>query len=113
MRPVTVGKCGGNALVDPHAVCADVAALRARGDRVVLVHGGSADIEDLARRLQVPGQWLVAPDGVRTRRTAPAMLEVVTMALAGLTKPRLVTALARHGVDAIGLTGLDAGLLRA
>lgn len=113
MHTVTVVKCGGNALVDPRAVCADVAALTARGDRVVLVHGGSADIEDLARRLRVPSRRLVAPDGVPARHTDPAMLEVVTLALAGLTKPRLVTALVQHGVDAVGLTGLDAGLLRA
>jgi acetylglutamate/LysW-gamma-L-alpha-aminoadipate kinase len=113
MRTVTVIKCGGNALVDPHAVCADVAALTARGEPVVLVHGGSADIEDLAQRLRVPSRRLVAPDGVPARHTDPAMLEVVTLALAGLTKPRLVTALVQHGVDAVGLTGLDAGLLRA
>jgi len=113
MRTVTVIKCGGNALVDPHAVCADVAALTAGGERVVLVHGGSADIEDLARRLSVPSRRLVAPDGVLARHTDPAMLEVVILALAGLTKPRLVTALGQHGVDAVGLTGLDAGLLRA
>jgi [amino group carrier protein]-L-2-aminoadipate 6-kinase len=113
MRTVTVVKCGGNALVDPRAVCADVAALTTRGDRVVLVHGGSADIEDLARRLHVPSRRLVAPDGVPARHTDPAMLEVVTLALAGLAKPRLVTALVQHGVDAVGLTGLDAGLLRA
>src|SRR5262245_47730889 len=113
MPAVTVIKCGSHALADPYAVCADVAALTARGERVVLVHGGSADIDDLAGRLRVPSRRLVAPDGVLARHTDPAMLEVVTLALAGLTKPRLVTALVRHGVDAVGLTGLDAGLLQA
>jgi len=113
MHPVTVVKCGGTIAVDPRAVCADIAALTARGDRMVMVHGGSADIEDLARRLGVPSRRLVSPDGVSARHTDAAMLEVVTLALAGLAKPRLVAALAREGVQAVGLTGLDAGLLRA
>jgi acetylglutamate/LysW-gamma-L-alpha-aminoadipate kinase len=113
MRPITVVKCGGNAAVDPHAVCSDVATLTARGEHVVLVHGGSADIEDLARRLGVPSRRLMSPDGVSARHTDAAMLEVVTLALAGLAKPRLVAALVRAGVDAVGLTGLDGGLLRA
>jgi acetylglutamate/LysW-gamma-L-alpha-aminoadipate kinase len=113
MTGITVVKCGGNAAVDPVAVCADVAELRRRGEPVVLVHGGSADIERLAERLRVSSRRLVAPDGVSARHTDAAMLEVVVLALAGAAKPRLVAALARAGVDAVGLTGLDANLLRA
>lgn len=113
MRPITVVKCGGNAAVDPRAVCADVAARHRRGESVVVVHGGSVDIEDLARRLHVPSRRLISPDGVSARHTDAAMLSVVQLALAGQTKPRLVTELVRSGVDAIGLTGLDGGLLRA
>jgi acetylglutamate/LysW-gamma-L-alpha-aminoadipate kinase len=108
-----VVKLGGNAAVDVATVCADVAALIADGTRVVLVHGGSADIDALAGRLGVPSRRLVAPDGVSTRHTDAAMLEVVVLALAGLTKPRVLAALAAEGVTAAGLTGLDAGLLRA
>lgn len=113
MRRTTVVKCGGNGAVDPQAVCLDVAHLRESGQEVVLVHGGSADIDALAGRLGVPRRKLVAPDGVQARYTDPAMLEVVVLALAGLVKPRLVTALGRLGVTAVGLTGLDGGLIRA
>lgn len=112
MRPVVV-KCGGNGAVDPAAVCADVAELAGAGRPVVLAHGGSADIDSLADRLGVPRRRLVAPDGVTTRHTDGATLEVVQLALAGLVKPRLVRALVAAGVQAIGLTGLDGGLLRA
>lgn len=113
MRDITVVKCGGNSAVDPLAVCEDVARLHREGRAVVLVHGGSADIDQLARRLGVPARRLVAPDGVSARYTDPATLEVVQLALAGLVKPRLVGALVAAGVPAVGLTGLDAGLLRA
>nr|BAV57461.1 LysZ [Streptomyces sp. SANK 60404] len=113
MQDITVVKCGGNAAVDPLAICADVAELVRAGRRVVLVHGGSADIDALAGRLGVPMRRLVSPDGVSARHTDPATLEVVHLALTGLAKPRLVGALAASGVQAVGLTGIDGGLLRA
>lgn len=110
---LTVVKCGGTAGVDAPGVCADVAGMVRAGQRVVLVHGGSAEIGALAGRLGVPERRMVAADGIATRYTDAATLEVVTLALAGAVKPRLVAALARAGVGAVGLTGLDAGLLRA
>lgn len=106
-------KCGGEVALDPAALCADVAALHGAGHQVVVVHGGSADIDRLAERLGVATRHLTAPDGVTARFTDQAAIELVTMALAGVTKPRLVTALLSAGVPAIGLTGLDGGLLRA
>lgn len=112
LAPVVV-KCGGNSAVDATAVCTDVAVLAQGQTPVVLVHGGSAEIENLGRRMGVPDRRLVSPDGVRTRYTDDATLEVVLLALAGSVKPRLVTALAGAGQTAIGLTGLDGSLLRA
>lgn len=111
--PVIVVKCGGNKGVATDRVCADIAALVARGQRIVVAHGGSDDIERLAARMQVPQRTLRAPDGVVTRHTDGPMLETVTLALAGATKPRLVAMLVRRGVAAVGMTGLDGGLLQA
>jgi [amino group carrier protein]-L-2-aminoadipate 6-kinase len=108
-----VVKCGGARGVAEGHVCADVAALVRDGRRVVLAHGGSADIERLAARLGVPQRELVAPDGVVARYTDDATLEILTLALAGAVKPRLVELLAREGVAAVGLTGLDGSLLLA
>jgi acetylglutamate/LysW-gamma-L-alpha-aminoadipate kinase len=113
MDSVLVVKCGGNGAVDAEAVCRDIAKLTRAGRPVVLVHGGSHQIERLAAALNVPLRTQVAPDGVPARHTDEAMLEVVTLALAGLVKPRLVAALSRRGVRAVGLTGLDGELLRA
>ncbi|WP_425922259.1 [LysW]-aminoadipate kinase [Streptomyces sp. FR-108] len=113
MRDILVVKCGGNAAVRSEAICADVAAVHRGGRPVILVHGGSADIDRLAERLDVPTRRLVAPDGVSTRYTDEPTLEVVQLALAGAVKPRLLAALRTAGADAVGLTGLDAGLLVA
>ncbi|GAA3398666.1 [LysW]-aminoadipate kinase [Streptomyces roseoviridis] len=112
-RPLTVVKCGGNPAVDAEGICADVAKLVGEGQSVLLVHGGSGEIARLAGRLGVPQRTLVAPDRVTTRYTDPATLEVVVLALAGSVKPRMVAELTRLGVPAVGLTGLDGGMLRA
>ncbi|MFJ9622966.1 [LysW]-aminoadipate kinase [Streptomyces sp. NPDC101181] len=113
MRDILVVKAGGNAAVRSQAICADVAAAHRGGRPVIFAHGGSADIDGLAERLGVPTRRLVAPDGVSARYTDKPTLEVVQLALAGAVKPRLLAALRACGVDAVGLTGLDAGLLVA
>jgi [amino group carrier protein]-L-2-aminoadipate 6-kinase len=113
VKDIVVVKCGGNAAVDPESVCVDVAQLHRAGHPIILVHGGSADIDRLADRLGVITRRLVAPDGVSARYTDQATLEVVTLALAGAVQPRLTAALARAGARAVGLTGLDGPVLRA
>ncbi|MET7638020.1 [LysW]-aminoadipate kinase [Streptomyces sp. NPDC005438] len=110
---VTVVKCGGSPLIDRAGLCRDVAALASAGHRVVLVHGGAAEVDRLAQRLGVPQRRLTTPSGSSSRYTDPATLEVLQLALAGKVKPELVAALNRNGARAVGLTGMDGGVLRA
>lgn len=105
---VIVVKCGGEIAADP--VCADLASI---GGNVVIVHGGAPEIAKLAAQLGLRPRTLVSPSGVTSRYTDAAMLDVVTLAMTGRAKPRLLRALADRGVPAVGLTGLDAGLLQA
>jgi [amino group carrier protein]-L-2-aminoadipate 6-kinase len=108
---LTVVKCGG--ALRTARVCEDVARLVSREERVVLVHGGAPQIARLATELNVPQRTLVSPDGLQSRHTDAAMLDVVTLAMTGRAKPALLRELASAGVRAVGLTGLDAGLLLA
>lgn len=110
--PVVV-KCGGVVTEQPEFLCEDLADRHRKGERLLLVHGGSSDIERIGGQLGVRQRRLVGPGGVSGRYTDPATLAVVMMALAGVVKPRLVEALVRHGMPAIGLTGLDAALVTA
>ncbi|KOV78028.1 [LysW]-aminoadipate kinase [Nocardia sp. NRRL S-836] len=113
MDGVLVVKVGGAAGVDATGVCADVAALVHAGRRVVLVHGGSATVNSLADRLGVPQRHLTSASGVTTRHTDAGTLEVLQLALLGQVRPAVLGALGERGVRAVGLSGLDAGLLRA
>jgi acetylglutamate/LysW-gamma-L-alpha-aminoadipate kinase len=103
-----VVKCGG--AIDDGAVCVDLARY---GGRAVVVHGGATEIARLAGELGVPQRTLVSPRGLSSRYTDRAMLDVLTLAMTGRMKPRLLYGLNRAGVRAVGLTGLDACLLRA
>jgi acetylglutamate/LysW-gamma-L-alpha-aminoadipate kinase len=100
-------------MLAPDNICADVARLLAQGQRVVLVHGGAPEIARLASELGVPVRTLRSPSGVTSRHTDLGMLDVITLAMTGRAKPRLLHALAAHGVRGVGLTGLDGGLLLA
>jgi [amino group carrier protein]-L-2-aminoadipate 6-kinase len=111
MTRLTVVKLGG--ALDPGSICADVARLRAQGQDVVIVHGGAPEITRLAGQLGVPIKTLLSPSGVTSRYTDLDVLDVITMAMTGRAKPRLLRALATHGVRGVGLTGLDGGLLVA
>lgn len=112
-QELIVVKCGGSVVSDPSEVCADVAALVAARQPVVVVHGGGTEIDRLAARLQVPVRHLMSPDGLSARFTDQATIEVVTMALAGAVQPRLVTAMLAAGVPAVGLAGVHGALLTA
>jgi [amino group carrier protein]-L-2-aminoadipate/L-glutamate 6-kinase len=108
-----VVKCGGVVAERPELLCADVAERHRNGERLLLVHGASSDIDRIADRFGVRQRRLVGPGGVSGRYTDPATLALAMMTWAGVVKPRLVEILTRHGVPAIGLTGLDAGLVTA
>ncbi|MQA94599.1 MAG: [LysW]-aminoadipate kinase [Streptosporangiales bacterium] len=108
MGGVTVVKVGGE--VPPEPVCADLGEVL---PQAVITHGGAPQIAELARGMGVRPRTLRSPGGLTSRHTDPAMLDVVTLALTGRAKPRLLRALAAAGVAAVGLTGLDGGLLRA
>src|SRR5271170_2069710 len=103
---VKVGGAAGNAL-DPA-----LDELAHRSD-YVLVHGGSEEVDRLGAALGRPAEYYTSPSGVVSRKSTPAHLEVVTWALAGAVQTRLVSGLAARGRTAVGLSGVDGGLLRA
>lgn len=108
-----VVKCGGSPHLDRESVVDDVADLVRRGTQVVLVHGGGSETDRLMRELGRTPQHLVTPSGASSRLTDADGLDALTMALAGRVKPALVAQLNKVGVPAVGLTGLDAGLVDA
>ena len=104
-----VVKIGGAAAVDPAGAVDDVAALAADRD-VVVAHGGSTAVDDLLERLDIEPTYVETPDGVVGRFTDEATMEAFTMAMSKVNTD-LVSLFRDAGVDAVGLSGVDGGLL--
>jgi len=111
---VVVVKYGGNALAgssdgDALALFAqDVVLMRQVGMRPVVVHGGGPQISDLMARL---GKVTEFRDGLRV--TDAETIDIARMVLIGQVNPQLVAAINVHGPLAVGVSGEDAGLIRA
>ncbi|HEX9793003.1 MAG TPA: [LysW]-aminoadipate kinase [Planctomycetota bacterium] len=108
---VLIVKVGGALGVDYDAVCADLAGLHADGVRWILVHGGSAETDQVAAQLGHPPEHVTSVSGYVSRRTDRRTMEIFEMVYCGKTNKGIVERLQARGVDAIGLSGLDGRLL--
>jgi acetylglutamate/LysW-gamma-L-alpha-aminoadipate kinase len=91
---------------------ADLKAVLAE-NQVVLVHGGGAEVTEIASKLGKPQEFIMSPEGFRSRYTDKETVEIYTMVMAGKINKQIVLALESQGISAVGLSGLDAGILRA
>jgi acetylglutamate/LysW-gamma-L-alpha-aminoadipate kinase len=107
-----VVKIGGAAAVDPTGALADVAAVAGADDHdeIVVVHGGSTAVDDLLDRLGIEPTYVETPAGVTGRFTDEATMAAFTMAMRRVNTD-LVVGLRGEGADAVGLSGVDGGLL--
>ncbi len=105
MSGIVVIKLGGTTLAEQRQVLEEVAAV-ARRRPIVIVHGGGKRITEWLDRLGVPTRF---EGGLRV--TDAAAIEVAAAILRGVVNSELVTALHDVGVDAVGLSGVDGGLL--
>ncbi len=108
-----VVKLGGTESVDFSAICQDAAALLEQGQRLVLVHGGSAEANALGEALGYPSRFVTSPSGFTSRYTDRQTLEIFAMAVNGKVNTLLVEQLQGLGVNALGLSGVDGQLMCA
>ncbi|HEY7400872.1 MAG TPA: acetylglutamate kinase [Actinomycetota bacterium] len=106
---VIVVKVGGAAMEQTGLATAfaeDVALLQHAGIRVVVVHGGGPQVSEVQAKLGIETTFV---DGLRV--TDAATLDIATMVLAGKLNTTVVAGLVASGVPAVGLSGVDGGLL--
>ncbi len=107
MSELCVVKVGGSEGVNLAALAADAVALIKAGQRMVIVHGGSHDTNQLSEALGHPAKFVTSPSGHTSRRTDRRTLEIFQMACRGKMNQVLVEQLQRNGVNAVGLSGMD------
>ena len=108
---IVVVKYGGNAMIDEHLkqqVMEDIALLWLIGVKVVLIHGGGPEISDMVKKLGKQPEFV---NGLRV--TDKETVDIVQMVLAGKVNKSLVTLLQMKGGHAVGLSGMDGGIIEA
>jgi acetylglutamate kinase len=104
-------KAGGAVFGDAAATSAlieQIAILHTLGIRVVMVHGGGPQLTEVTQAMGVPTKM------VQGRRvTDEKSLDATSMVLNGLINTRLLTICREHSIDAVGVSGVDAGLITA
>ncbi len=107
-----VVKVGGSEGIDYPAVSRDVAELVSQGQRLILVHGGSSQTNEVAEALGHPPQFITSPSGYTSRFSDKRTLEIFKMVYCGQMNKMIVEQLQQLGINAIGLSGIDGGLWR-
>lgn len=108
---VIVIKYGGNAMTNEdlkQAVMRDIVMLTTVGIKVVLVHGGGPEINEMLNKVGKKSEFI---NGLRY--TDEETIDIVQMVLAGKVNKNLVSMLASHGGKAVGLCGIDGDLIEA
>ncbi|NLJ16030.1 MAG: acetylglutamate kinase [Clostridiales bacterium] len=106
---IVVVKYGGNAMTDEklkQAVMSDIVLLTLVGIKIVLVHGGGPEINDMLKRIGKKSEFI---NGLRY--TDEETVDVVQMVLAGKVNKDLVSLLHRNKGKALGLCGLDGNMI--
>jgi len=108
-----VAKIGGSLLKSPlPGKLLDELSSFSRSGSLVIVHGGGDIVTEFATKLGKEQRFVVSPEGIRSRFTDRETAEIYTMVMSGDVAKKLVLSLGERGVRAVGLSGLDGGLMR-
>ena len=102
-------KIGGGTEINWQGICLDVARLQ-KTEKMVLVHGASVQRDEISARMAVPVKTVTSPSGISSVYTDQKALEVFLMAYPGLVNKQIVARFQSHGVNAVGLSGVDGRL---
>ncbi len=106
-----VVKVGGGKGINYEAVTSNLAELHAAGQKIILVHGGSYETNQISEKLGHPPKFVTSISGYESRYTDRETLEIFEMVYCGKINKSIVEMLQRKGVNAIGLSGIDGRLL--
>lgn len=105
--PIVI-KISGHELDDADYLAQFAVAIKSFDVPVIVVHGGGKEISALQTQMGIDPKYV---DGIRI--TDAASLQLVEMVLCGTVNKRLTRTLVNNGVDAVGMSGVDRGLVRA
>jgi acetylglutamate/LysW-gamma-L-alpha-aminoadipate kinase len=106
-------KIGGSVVDGLHpSALTDIKAI-ADNDKLVFVHGGGREVTETATKLGKEQKFIVSPGGVRSRYTDKETADIYTMVMSGKINKAITGMLLRQGIKAVGIAGIDGGILKA
>lgn len=107
-------KIGGSIVDGLHeSTMQDLKHLIDENEQIVIVHGGGKEVTRIAEKLGKEQRFIVSPQGIRSRYTDKETAEIFTMVMSGKINKEIVLMLMKNNIDAIGLSGIDAGIIKA
>ncbi|MFH0875519.1 MAG: [LysW]-aminoadipate kinase [archaeon] len=81
-------------------------------EKKIIVHGANYEMSCVCKKMNIPEKIITSPSGFSSRHTDRETLDIFKMVYAGAANKRIVERLQKLGINAIGLSGVDGGLLR-
>lgn len=105
-------KVGGGKEINWDFIAEDIKSLL-KTEKVIIVHGASVKRDEIAEKLGSPTKTVTSPSGITSVYTDEKALEIFLMVYSGLMNKQIVSLLLKHGINAVGLSGVDGALWRA
>ena len=106
-------KIGGSVVDNLHPTTISDIKKTAELEGVIIVHGGGNEVSKVSKQLGKEPKFVVSPSGIKSRYTDLETAEIFTMVMSGKINKTIVRLLQKNGVNAIGLSGVDAKILQA
>jgi acetylglutamate/LysW-gamma-L-alpha-aminoadipate kinase len=106
-------KIGGSVVDDLHpSTISDIKKI-AETEGVIIVHGGGKEVTKVCKQLGKEPKFVTSPSGIKSRYTDKETAEIFTMVMSGRINKTIVQMLQKNGINAIGLSGIDAKVIQA
>jgi len=106
-------KIGGSVVDDLHqSTISDIKKI-AETEGIIIVHGGGKEVTKVCEQLGKEPKFVTSPSGIKSRYTDKETAEIFTMVMSGRINKTIVQMLQKNGINAIGLSGVDAKVIEA
>ena len=106
-------KIGGSVVDDLHpSTITDIKKI-SESEGIILVHGGGKEVTKVCEQLGKEPKFVTSPSGIKSRYTDKETAEIFTMVMSGRINKTIVQMLQKNGINAIGLSGVDARIIQA
>ena len=107
-QEMIIVKIGGGRTINLKGIVQDLAVL---DEPFIIVHGANAIRDEIAAKMGYPTKTVTSVSGYSSVLSDEHAIDVIMMAYAGLQNKRLVELCQQHGINAVGLSGIDGRLV--